>query len=412
MPPVIDYGRSGGASVTGGYVYRGTRLPELRGAYLYGDYVTGHVWALVANGGQLASNTEIASVSAISSFGEDRDGEVYIVSHGTGSIWMLDRQAGTGPAEFPARLSDTGLFRDTARMYPADGVLEYQVASRLWSDGALKRRFVVLPRGARIGFQGNDPWDFPVGTVFVKHFEIETVVGMPSSRRRLETRVLVHEEGGWAGYTYRWNQGQTDADLLPDRTTESLTVTDANGMQRSFDWTYPSRTDCMQCHTAAAGRVLGANTRQLNHDVRIEGVNRNQLDAWNAIPAFTTDIGAASPYPSLPDPADETATLDARARAYLAANCSMCHRPSGPTPVSLDLRYDTPEAQTGLIDVMPTLGDLSLTDARLVAPGAKERSVLWERMRRTDGTRMPPLGTVVPDDEGIALIGSWIDSHP
>lgn len=408
--PVLDYGRGDGSCVIGGYVYRGTRLPELRGAYLYADTGSGKVWALIADAGVAVSNTEVAVLGGISSFGEDRDGEVHVLQHGTGTVWTFERPAGSGGGTFPTLLSETGLFRDVARLVAADGVLEYDVQSPLWSDGAAKRRWIVLPQIARIGFAADEPWAFPRGTVLAKHFELETVEGDPSSVRRLETRVLIHEEGGWAGYTYRWNAAGTDAELLPDRATETLTVTDRQGVERTFDWTYPSRTDCLQCHTAAAGRVLGVTTRQLNHLERIAGADRNQLDVWRGIGMFTTDIGAAAPYPSMADPADLAASISDRARSWIDANCAMCHRPGGTTTTDLDLRHATPDALTNLVDVLPQRGDLGLFDARRVAPGAKERSVLWERLRRTDGTRMPPIGSVVPDGAAIGLVGAWIDT--
>jgi uncharacterized repeat protein (TIGR03806 family) len=405
--PVVDHGRAEAGSITGGYVYRGSALAELRGAYVYGDFVTGRIWALVANQGKLVSNTQIATLPALSSFGEDEAGELYALSYGAGTIWRLER-TGAGGA-FPAKLSATGIFRDAASLRAADGVLEYGVASELWSDGARKRRWIVLPRSARIAFRSDEPWDFPAGTALVKHFEIDTTIGDPRTRRRLETRVLLREESGWAGYTYRWNAQQTDADLLGAGAEETLTITDPVLGPRAQRWVYPGRGDCMVCHTQAAGFVLGAGTRQLNHDERIAGAVQSQLDYWNSIGAFAAPIGSAAGHPSLPDP-HGTAALAERARSYLDANCAICHRPGGPTPTDIDLRFATPIDDARLLNVRPSGGDLGLIDAFRIKPGVKESSVLWERLRRLDGTRMPPLASHVVDERALALIGEWIDA--
>ena len=88
-PPVAEYGRDGGCSVTGGYVYRGSRIPSLVGAYLYGDFCTGNIWALRHDGSQVTEQARIADTDLqISSFAEGPDGEVYILSF-TGEIARL-----------------------------------------------------------------------------------------------------------------------------------------------------------------------------------------------------------------------------------------------------------------------------------------------------------------------------------
>ncbi len=87
--PIAEYGRTGGCSVTGGYVYRGSRLPSLQGAYIYGDFCSGKIWALWQQDGHVTENRLlIDSELTISSFGEDRDRELYILSF-TGQIYRL-----------------------------------------------------------------------------------------------------------------------------------------------------------------------------------------------------------------------------------------------------------------------------------------------------------------------------------
>jgi hypothetical protein len=136
----------------------------------------------------------------------------------------------------------------------------------------------------------------------------------------------------------------------------------------------------------------------------------NQLRSWNHIGLFSSDIGTADRYAAFPAIDDPGRSLAERARTYLHVNCASCHRPGGPAPVALDLRFDTALAATGALDTAPNAGDLGLPDARIIAPGDRSRSVLWERMRRQDGNRMPPIGSHRVDDVGVALIGDWIDT--
>lgn len=405
--PLLDYPISVGRCVIGGYVYRGAKLTTLRGAYIYGDYSTASMWALVRNAqGGVQSNTLIGSLSGLCSFGEDQAGELFMVSQ-NGGIWRLQYPSGPPPA-FPQKLSTTGLFTDVTTLTPDVGVLPYEVNHPLWSDGADKKRWIALPNG-KFTFDASSAWTFPTATVLVKHFEIETVQGVPSSRKRLETRVLVNEQDGWAGYTYRWNAAGTDADLLADRQSETITIRDQNNqVVRTQTWNYPSRTECMQCHTAAEGRVLGVRTRQLNRTVLVNNQPVNQLEDWNARQIFSTDIGSASQYQAYPALLDTLANVHDRARAYLAVNCAMCHQPGGTAPTNVDLRWTTPDAAMGAFDVRPTAGDLGLSDAYVIKSNAKASSVLWERMRRTDTKRMPALGSTVVHDDAVAVLGQWI----
>lgn len=87
--PVTDYSHSEGCSVTGGYVYRGKAIPNLQGKYLYGDFCSGRIWEL--DSGNLATPPRILlhSGKRISSFAEDRQGELYLLDYGSGRIFRL-----------------------------------------------------------------------------------------------------------------------------------------------------------------------------------------------------------------------------------------------------------------------------------------------------------------------------------
>jgi len=405
--PVHVLTRNEASSLIGGYVYRGSAMPTVRGAYVYGDFQTGNVWALRESNGQMTSNQVIGYVADLSSFGEDQNGELFALSLNSGEIYRLVEQGGGGGGTVPATLSATGLLQDTATLTWAVGVMPFLVNAPLWSDDAKKTRFFVLPEGY-IQFHPTDPWSFPVGTVTVKHFELELVQGQPSSARRLETRVFVHQRTGWAGYTYRWNAQQTDADLLATGLSEVFTVRDRSGNNRQQTWSYPSRSDCLQCHTQAANWVLGLRTLQVNRAADAGGQLVEQLDNWNAMRLFDQVLQGAAAYPRLVDPRDLGQPLRERARSYLDANCANCHRPGGAMNGDVDLRFLTADPGMNVIDVRPTRGDLGLPDAYRIKRRVPGSSVLFERMQRLDGIRMPRLGSSVLDADALALLQAWI----
>lgn len=406
IAPVFTYGRDQGVSVTGGVVYRGGALPQLAGHYVYGDFGSGRLWALATDVGGAVANTELANLPGPSGLGEDAHGEIMITAY-DGALYRL--QAVDDGAGFPQQLSQTGLFADLATLQAMPGLIEYDVNAPFWSDGAHKRRWIALPGSSKIGFSADAAWSFPLGSVIVKHFELRLADGRD---RRLETRVLIHASGGWQGHSYRWNEAGTDAELLTTRQTVELTVPDASapGGTRLQTYEFPASADCLRCHTAAAGSVLGLRSAQLNRSFDYGAVSDNQLRSFDHIALFDRAIGAPASYPALPDPYAAAAGTAARARAYLDSNCAHCHRPGGPVPTDMDLRASTATAQLNTHGVAPTQGDLGIADARRIAPGDRTRSLLWERMRRLDDTRMPPLASHAVDAAGVELIGAWIDA--
>lgn len=408
IPPIFEYSHaSGGVAVIGGYVYRGNRLPGLQGRYLYTDFGSGALWALDWDGTNVLGNDQIAQANTPTSFGEDNQGEVFVVSSG-GTISQLEEASGGG--NLPDLLSETGLFTDFAQLTPASGLIEYDLNHPFWSDATSKRRWVAVPDSSQIGFTATDAWNFPEGSFVVKHFDIELTEGDETSRRKLETRILIHTQNGWQGFTYRWNAGETDAILLTGRETESITVNLADGGTRDQLYTYPSRTDCLGCHTQAAGFTLGLKTRQLNRNFDYPDVTDNQLRSLNNIGLFSTDIGAAADYQAFAELTDSSIDIATRARTYLDVNCALCHQPGGPTPLDLDLRFDIAIGSLNAIGRAPAVGDLGIVNAEIIASGEKERSVLWQRMRLLGNDRMPPLASDLVDTRAVDVVGEWIDS--
>lgn len=406
VAPVYTYTHAEGASVTGGYVYRGSAVPALVGAYVHADFVSGRVWALVYDGQQAIERVQIATTSGPASFGEDAAGELHVCCF-DGRIRRFAPDAGNQEVSaLPATLSATGLFTDLATLAPVPGLLEYDVTAALWADGASKRRWFGLPGSSRIGFTTDAAWTFPIGTVLVKHFEIARPGG---GVRRLETRVLLHQASGWTGFTYRWNETGSDADLVDDAgASTTIEVDDGSGAAEAQTWHFPGRAQCHGCHPASAGTVLGLRTAMTNRDFAFPLRVDNQLRTWNHLGLFTTDLGDPAQLPAFADPDDATAPLSARARAYLAANCANCHHPQGPTPVDLDLRGHVATAAMHLFGVAAATPVPGGAGQRAVA-GDRLGSDLWLRVTRRDAYGMPPLGSTVVDEAGAALLGAWLD---
>lgn len=405
IPPIHEYTHDLGLAVIGGYVYRGA-VSSLQGRYIYSDFTAGTVTALTLAGDSVTSVDVVGNVGSPTSFGETKDGELLVVSRYNGLYKFVES---TGNIAFPATLSATGLFSDLASLTPVSGFIEYEPSHPFWSDGTVKRRWIGVPDNAKIDFTADD-WTFPVGSVSIKHFEFERVQNAPDSRRRLETRVMYNTNQGWQGFTYRWNAAETEANLLLGRETESLTVSLNDGSTRVQQYDYPSQADCSACHNDASTFLLGLETGQLNANFAYGATTANQLQTLNAIGLFNSDIGAVDQYKVLPPLTDESATIEQRARAYLDVNCSNCHQPQGPAPTTMNFRVDADNGVMNAIDVVPQAGSFDIVDARIIARGSKERSVLWHRMRSLDDARMPPLSTHVVDEAAVKIIGDWIDS--
>ena len=175
--------------------------------------------------------------------------------------------------------------------------------------------------------------------------------------------------------------------------------------------TFPDRSQCLLCHNAAAGRALGLQTGRMNTEHDYDGFVENQLSAMDYVSLFSDPL--PKPPDALPrfaEPSDETAPLEDRARAWLYANCSHCHRPNGTTPVSRDFRYETAPADTHACGVTPRYKISQIPDARIIDPGASANSELFFRLSRRDQNQMPPIATLIVDPNGVDVLQRWIDS--
>jgi uncharacterized repeat protein (TIGR03806 family) len=395
IPPVAQYGRAAGFSTTGGYVYRGSAIPALQGRYVFGDFGSGNLWHIARDTTSTVTLTAASALPtglSIASFAEDLNGELYIVHLG-GTLHRLAGASGGG-RQIPSELSETGCVDAANPSQPAIGLIPYAPNAAFFSDGATKSRWLALPDAQRIAVGADDDFDFPNGSVLMKHFRLGTAL--------VETRLFMrHNDGTWAGYTYEWNSTGTEATrVIGGKTVQVAGQT----------WQFPSESQCLQCHTSAAGRTLGLEVGQLNGDFGYPtGRTANQISTLDAIDVLTPAVTQApAQLPVIPDPFG-SAPLNVRARAYLHTNCANCHRPAGGTQSSMDLRFTTSLANTNACDVAPSFGNLGLVNPRLILPASAARSVVLARINTTGPNAMPPLTRHQVDTTGVAMLTSWIN---
>jgi uncharacterized repeat protein (TIGR03806 family) len=409
--PVYDYPRDGdfgGRSVTGGRVYRGTRVSALTGKYIFGDHESGNIWSINLDGSGVQ---RLIGEAGVAGFGVDPSNQdLLLADRGDGIVRRLSTTTATGT--FPATLTATGLFADLSDLSPAPGVTPYTVNLPFWSDHAIKSRWVVVPDGSsRFTYSPENPWTLPNGTVWVKHFDMEMQRGVPASKKRIETRLIVKNPTGAYGVSYRWNEAGTEATLAADAGENfNLAITEG-GNPVPQTWRIPSRAECMVCHTPQAGHALSFNTRQLNLENNLLGFTGNQLTTFSQQDYLTGNPGSPHLLPRHVKPDDSSVSVEARVRSYLAVNCSYCHKSGGTAPNTWDGSATLTLAQTGLVNGSANnSGNDPLN--KLVVPGDPNHSIVLSRLAVTNGfTRMPPLGSNVQDQTNINLLTTWINGE-
>ncbi len=375
---------------------------------------------------KVADNYEARVTRIVGGFSNPIDAEIigqrlYVIEwSGQRGLWEIVLP----PAEEfpPARLADAQVFSDLGTQTPAAGVVPYEINAPFWSDGATKTRFIRLPPSERIAFARHGPWGFPDETLLIKNFYLDLERGNPASRRIIETRFLIKRVDaiGWDGYSYLWNEAGTDATLLADSTTVEYVIDDPQDPVGFLlqEYYFPARQDCEVCHTKGAGYVLGVHTAQLHtsakqndstrFDDELAAVQLHTLAQQGLFTeALPTDL---SSLPHLPNPFNPSIPLNQRARSYLAVNCAPCHRPESVSRTIIDLRYDTPLAETNTVGAFPTLGDIGQPEALILSPGEPQLSTLYLRMLTLGTFRMPPLASSIIDERGADLIAAWIAS--
>ncbi|MDP3459643.1 MAG: SO2930 family diheme c-type cytochrome [Hyphomonas sp.] len=306
-------------------------------------------------------------------------------------------------AETPARnLSAYGLFADIRSASPASGVVPYDLVNPLFSDHAEKHRFVFVPGGAAAVYDDTDVFAFPVGTVLVKTFAFAPDMRTPDAGAyRVETRLLIRKESGWAAFPYIWNADGTEAEYAPIGGRRTIETISPSGAPLTINYAVPNQNQCKTCHQAGAAIApIGPKARNLNHHGQLEDwVARGVLDQ---LPA-----GA----PAAIAPFDVALPLDARARAWLDINCAHCHKPDGSASNSglVLSATETDPVKVGIGKRPVAAGRGAGTLFQVIVPGAPDRSILAYRMTSTEpGVAMPELGRSLHDPDGLALVREWI----
>jgi uncharacterized repeat protein (TIGR03806 family) len=415
--PVLDYPRSAtsnyyGTVITGGRVYRGHRLPELVGHYLFSDYASGFVWDMTHDGTNVLTWRHLFTDSNLVYFGQDpRDGELLLCDLTANQVKRLVAANPTTNG-LPATLADAGVFHNLTTLTPFEGIAPYELNLPFWSDGAHKTRWFSIPAtNLTIGFNADLNWSTPTSAVWIKHFDLQMTNGDPASVRRLETRLLVRNNSGSGGYgvTYRWGTSLDNAVLVPAEGLDEELVINDSGIIRTQIWRYPSRAECLACHGATAGFALGFNTAQLNRDhAYAPGDVTNQLRRLAQVGYFDQAVSSAHTLPALPALTNEAISVEYRARAYLHVNCAQCHYPGGPVPSSFDLRLARPLADAGVIHGA-LANDLGDPLNEVIRPGVLSNSALYLRASSRSAIQMPPLGSTVADTQGMAVVAGWIN---
>ena len=343
---------------------------------------------------------------------------------GFGATGGMGGSAGAGGTipRVPKLLSEWGLFADIPNQVPAEGVVPYDVTSPLFSDYAVKPRFVAVPDGQTIQYSDTERWQSPVGTIYVKTFAYPVDERDPElGLQLLETRLLVHEESGWKVHTYAYGDDPSDADRLTTGRNLSVSWIDINGNVRTVEsYRIPSNGECRKCHNAVPNtRTLGPSTGMLNMNNDYGEGPVNQIDHFASLGWLDTTPPPVDERTTYVNPFDPESDADVheRTRAYFSSNCSHCHAPEGEAAEhQLFLDYTSMDPVTGNpfnwgVCKKPTAA--SRTDCTLtfdVVPLDPDSSLLLCRVESTDSVEMmPPVGRSVEHTEGVALIRAWIE---
>jgi len=428
--PTLEFSHAEFRSLSGGVVYRGKNFPELAGSFVFGDFGTGRIWAAKHDGTNLEWSRELLDTPlAITHVTADAAGELLVTDYGSpvygagvsGGIYRIERApvAAIPPREFPRKLSDTGIFSDTAKLTPLPGVLPYEINVPGWHDGATEAHHLALPAGETLEVRPTKSWQAPDNTVLAQTL---TVAG-----RRIETRVLVKQPNDCAAYTYVWNAEGTDAEL-GDKGGADLEL--SNGQP----WRVPSRAECIMCHSRQANFALTLHDAQLNVGDQLArwerlGILRSDASAFERdraarakrqVPSQASGErtpAASSLLPRHPErlgrfvTADNpNADLEARARSYLGVNCAHCHTMYGGGNSPMEFDWLTPREEMRALNEPPAHGDFGLEQARVIAPGAAARSVIVPRVSTRGPGQMPPVWTRMVDPTGTRLLVEWIQA--
>jgi len=412
LPPRAVLPHAEAASLTGGYVYRGKRMPGLAGNYLFGDWISGQIWSLPSGTERYerAASGQLRVIAIV----PDSEGEPLVVSHQSDtSIYRLVSNRGLEAerrvsSEFPRRLSETGLFARTDLHQWEAGVRPFRVARSMWQDGAESEHALGLPAGSILTvYQSPRPLEsvamfnsrlhYPAGAVLAKTVSLKG--------RRIETQVLHFDGRQWLAYSYVWNEAQTDAELAP-----------AAGLQLEIPvdggvaWRIHSRTECLQCHNPWSETTLALQPEQLHAEgagadsewldlVRDGYVETRSGDGVTTDPLSCVRRAVAGP---------GQGSIEVQARSWLHVNCAHCHQPNAGTGLLLSLRVWDSDSEMNAWDRVPEKGSFGIVQPGVLVRGQPDRSVLLYRVGSASVGRMPHIGSREVDFAGADLLARWL----
>ncbi|MDI1321810.1 MAG: hypothetical protein PSV36_03615 [Algoriphagus sp.] len=317
--------------------------------------------------------------------------------------------------KFPyKRLSTYGFFTgEINSLKPAEGIIFYKPASSLFTDYALKTRFVQLPEGVKASIS-DDELNLPKGTTLIKNFYYPADFRKPEGGRRIiETRLMIHEENGWEAYPYIWNESQTDAVLKVVGGEIEVKYVDIQGKYQVINYLVPNKNQCKSCHNRNEQMApIGVKVKHLNNELNFGSGSKNQLAHWTGLGKLEGFLGESA-HPAMINYQDSDLPLNDRAMAYLDINCAHCHSAEGPASTSgLFLTHDQTDPMKLGINKTPVAAGFGAGKFKFdIAPGEADESIITHRMNSTQvGVAMPELGRTTIHKEGVELIREWINS--
>ncbi len=297
---------------------------------------------------------------------------------------------------------------------PVYGVLPYELITPLFTDYAIKKRFIWMPTGASSSYVSDGAiFDFPVGTIIIKNFYYDNV--LPENETKvLETRLLIKTATEWIFAEYIWNDEQTEAVYDMEGRTVPIEWLQ-NGEARTVNYRIPSASECLTCHKTVSDAIpIGPKPQNINSIFNFQDGSKNQMSKWVEMGYLENNYpGAIQTVVKWDDPSQP---LELRMRSYFDANCAHCHTPGGHCdyrPIKLSFNESSNPENLGIC-VEPE-GDISIwiedDPSHLIAPGDIENSVIYFRMNTTeDAIKMPLIGRNLIHEEAVSLLVEWINS--
>jgi hypothetical protein len=314
-----------------------------------------------------------------------------------------DEQIADSLDGLPDDIACIGLYNDVISKSIAPRVRNFTPGAVLWSDGAGKQRWVLLPAGEKIDATDPNNWVFPLGTKFFKEFRVDG--------RRIETRIYMKTyEDRWARGTYEWNRNESGARRSQGTDREDVLIA---GTQYHI----PSARECEQCHGGRKDRILGFEAVALGLP-GAQGITLQDL----------VDEDLISPKPTRRQLSigDDGTGHAGEVLTYVHMNCGVCchntNQNADAYSSDLFMKLDVLELDGRPVNnfepwrllVDQTAKTTRWGERKRVAPGSPEESLLYQLITSRAGPKeqMPPIATKVVDGYHTELIADWIRALP